>query len=137
LEDGSGKIVDAAGGELATLKGHEAPIMAASWTRCGTRLATASSDTTVRVWDATSGREIKLLAAHRGPVCAVAYSPDETLLATASWDRTVKVWQVKLGKLIPPAIEGVASFRTATIGWIDDSKLLHTNKDGSTQRLDL
>jgi hypothetical protein len=58
----------------------------------GQRLASASADQTVKVWDGRSGQELRTLRGHTGPVSSVAFSPDGQRLASASADQTVKVW---------------------------------------------
>jgi WD40 repeat protein len=61
----------------------------------GKRLASASVDQTVKVWDATSGQEMLSLKGHNGGVFGVAFSPDGKRLASASMDQTVKVWDAQ------------------------------------------
>ena len=58
----------------------------------GRRLATASRDTTARVWELPGGREL-LRVAHEGSVWGVAFSPDGRRLATASGDKTARVYE--------------------------------------------
>ena len=58
----------------------------------GTLIATGSSDSTVRVWDALTCQHLATLTGHKEPVAAVAFSPDGTLIATGSSDSTVRVW---------------------------------------------
>jgi WD40 repeat protein len=55
------------------------------------RLASASTDRTVRLWDAASGRQTATLEGHTDWVNAVAFSPDAHRLASASTDRTVRL----------------------------------------------
>ena len=64
----------------------------------GKRLASASSDNTVKVWDAMSGLEMLILNEHTQGVMSVAYSPDGKWLASASADQTVKVWDTTSGQ---------------------------------------
>ena len=64
----------------------------------GKRLASASVDQTVKVWDATSGQEMLTLKGHTGAVMSVAFSPDGKRLASASGDQTVKVWDATTGQ---------------------------------------
>ncbi|KAK4456564.1 WD40-repeat-containing domain protein, partial [Cladorrhinum samala] len=40
------------------------------------RLASGSSDNTVKIWDATSGQCLQTLEGHRGSVKSVAFSSD-------------------------------------------------------------
>jgi WD40 repeat protein len=63
----------------------------------GQRLASASWDDTVRVWDATTGQEALVLKGHTGPVTGVCFSPDSQRLASASDDRTVRVYDASQG----------------------------------------
>jgi Flp pilus assembly protein TadD len=64
----------------------------------GTRLASASVDSTVELWDAATGREALALHGHSGWVSRVAFSPDGTRLASAGFDRTVKLWDATTGQ---------------------------------------
>jgi Flp pilus assembly protein TadD len=59
----------------------------------GQRLASASFDQTVRVWDATTG-----LKGLSDQVDGVAYSPDGRRLASGGWDKTVRVWDAASGQ---------------------------------------
>jgi WD40 repeat protein len=58
----------------------------------GRLIATASSDTTVRLWDASTGKCVRILEGHGGAVSALAFSPADRVLATASTDETARVW---------------------------------------------
>ena len=67
----------------------------------GKRLASASDDGTVKVWDVETGQETLTFKGHTGVVKSVAFSPDGKRLASASEDRTVKVWDAGTGQETP------------------------------------
>jgi WD40 repeat protein len=64
----------------------------------GKRLASASNDQTVKVWDVATGQETLTLKGHTSGVLSVAFSPDGQRLASASNDQTVKVWDIATGQ---------------------------------------
>jgi WD40 repeat protein len=63
----------------------------------GTWLASAGSDATVRMWDASTWEERAVLTGHAGAVCGLAVAPDGTWLATTGDDRTLRVWDQAAG----------------------------------------
>jgi WD40 repeat protein len=79
------------------------------------RLASASWDNTVRLWDASSGVCLRVLEGHMGSVYSVTALGDGRL-ASASGDKTVRVWDASSGVCLetvprgsPRAVELLAS----------------------------
>ena len=83
---------------LQTLEGHSNSVNSVAFSHDSTRLASASDDRTVKIWDATSGECLQTLEGHRGPVRSVAFSHDSTRLASASYDRTIRIWGASSGE---------------------------------------
>ncbi len=92
----------------------------------GTRLASASNDQTIRVWDVTEGpppgsmteegaitRELYKLSAHTGAVTDVAFTPDGDHLVSASEDGTVRVHTLLTEELVELARARVTRGLTA------------------------
>jgi WD40 repeat protein len=93
------------------LEGHTDTITALAFNPDSTRLASASQDGTVRVWDVATGKNLYVLEDHAPYPLALVFSPDGNLLATASGypeslgslkgsDNLVRLWDVETGKLV-------------------------------------
>jgi WD40 repeat protein/serine/threonine protein kinase len=79
------------------LRGHKDIVWSVAYCPDGEHIATASVDTTVRVWNAATGKEVRVLRGHNGMVFCVAFSPDGRLLASGGSDG-VKVWDWRSGQ---------------------------------------
>ena len=77
----------------AVLAGHTDTVTAVRFNAAGDRLATASLDGTVRVWDA-EGSERFVYREHEDAVQDVSFHPDGLRLASASFDGTVRIWSI-------------------------------------------
>jgi WD40 repeat protein len=88
------------GQKLASLKpqGHTDWIRGVAFSPDGQRLATASEDRTVRIWDAHDLREIQSFKGHADRVHSVAFNPDGKRVASACADGTIKIWDATVAQ---------------------------------------
>ena len=84
--------------------GHRRSVYCAAWSPDGTRLATASYDHSVKLWDPRAGDCLATLSGHTSTVWSCAWSPDGTRLATASGDNSVKLWDPVSGQCLQTCI---------------------------------
>ena len=101
----------------------------------GHRLASASGDGTVRLWNPDTGQPLgDPLTGHTGAVCGVAFSPDGHRLASASADGTVRLWDADTGQPIGDPLTGHTGAVTG-VAFSPDGHRLATASYDSTVRL--
>lgn len=81
------------------LSEHSGAVNVVAFSLDGTRLATASDDSTVRLWNISSSGSATTaigspLTGHTGGIKTMAFSPDGTILSTGGKDDTIRLWDV-------------------------------------------
>ena len=71
--------------------GHNNAVYWAAFSNDGKKLATASLDNTVKLWNASDGQLVATLKGHGDGVAFVGFLSDDRMV-TASLDRTLKIW---------------------------------------------
>ena len=107
--------------------GHGSWVWSVAWSPDGSRLASASGDHSVKIWEVSSGEVIATLHGHGDRVWSVAWSPDGSRLASASGDRSIKVWEVSSGEVIA-TLHGHGSW-VWSVAWSPDGFLLASASD--------
>jgi WD40 repeat protein len=76
---------------LSRLTGHQRQVSHVAFSPDGRWAASASWDSSVRVWEGRTGKFVATLRGHVGAVYRLAWSADSRLLISASKDSTLKV----------------------------------------------
>jgi WD40 repeat protein len=83
--------------QATDLTGHNGEVRSVAISADGTRAVSGGEDSTVRVWDLTTGRAQATLTGHNGRVLSVALSSDGTRAVSRGVDRTLRVWDLTTG----------------------------------------
>ncbi|KAH7012389.1 vegetative incompatibility protein HET-E-1 [Macrophomina phaseolina] len=95
---------------LQTLEGHgDYHVYSVAFSHDSTRLASASADRTIKIWDTSSGACLQTLEGHGDYIQSVAFSHDLTRLASALHDGTVKIWDTSSGACLQ-TVEGYGDY---------------------------
>mmetsp|Transcript_14116 Transcript_14116/g.28983 ORF Transcript_14116/g.28983 Transcript_14116/m.28983 type:complete len:566 (-) Transcript_14116:90-1787(-) len=92
------------------LSGHEGFVMSLSESPCGNFLASGSKDSTVRVWDVTTGVELRKIQLHQGEINGIIFEEggEGGKIITASSDGKVKQLMLSPSDSPPPSSGAIA-----------------------------
>ncbi len=123
---------------MLVLEGHQSVIFGAAWSPDGAYIATASRDSTVRIWDAATGDLRDTFAGHEGAVKTVAWSPDGSRIASGCDDNMVLIWEpfTDYGDAYNTVLMLSGHTRPVTsVTWSPDGTLLISGGEDSTARV--
>jgi WD40 repeat protein len=148
-EDKTVRVWDTASGkQLINCQGHADAVWGVAWVPDllplnsagrgqaaggGARLASASEDKTVRVWDAASGKHLLTCKGHEYAVYGVAWAPEGRRLASAGHDGTARVWDSTNGRQLL-ACRG-HTFIVSGVAWAPDGRRLASAGHDGTVRV--
>ncbi len=89
------------GKPLATLTGHEGPVVSLHLVPGGRTLLSGGHDQSMRLWDVTKRTESAKIGRNGGDGDALVLSPDGKHLAAAGQNHTIRRWEVASGKELP------------------------------------
>jgi WD40 repeat protein/DNA-binding XRE family transcriptional regulator len=105
-DDGTLRLWDVRSGRcIHVIQGYTLAVRSARWSPDGTRLASASSDNVVTIYDVSDLRGAngagpppqRLLHGHRRLISGLAWSPDGHRLASSDIDNVIRIWDTASG----------------------------------------
>lgn len=118
---------------LQTLEGHSKQVHSVAYSHDSKWLASASADTTIRVWDADSGACLRILKGHRESIFSVTFAHNSTRLASGSHDHTIKIWDIVRGVCLK-TLKG-HSDQIHSVAYSRDSRWLSSTSKDDTIRV--
>jgi DNA-binding beta-propeller fold protein YncE len=119
------------------LKGHRSEVLSVGWSPDGTKLATASIDSTTKIWDSASGKELLSLQhdpAGRIGVLSVTWSPDGKQVATGNQNDTAVIWDAESGRELRTILPA-RPYLVTGVAWSPDGARLALADSGGSLRI--
>ena len=120
---------------IRTFEGHFDWVWSIVFSPDGSRLASASSDSTIRLWDVDTGEILDTLCGHESYVLDATFSPDGSRLASASDDNTIRLWDTATGDILNTLRGHSGSVRGVAFG-PDGSRLASASGDNTVRLWD-
>jgi WD40 repeat protein len=117
---------------LHMFQAHEDAVLSVAFFPDGTRIASSSYDSLIRVWDTVSGSElIAPLAGHTKHVGCLVVSPDGLHIVSGSDDCTVRLWDISIGAEVLPLLRG-HSGNVLSVAFSSDGTRIASGSDDQT-----
>ncbi|MCE9603506.1 MAG: hypothetical protein K8U03_01235 [Planctomycetia bacterium] len=123
------KVFQLADGKLvATHTGHAQPVGSVAWNSKNTRIASASNDGALRVWDAVTGQLLETLSpgATILPTSVSFLAPDERTLVVGWSDGQAAIESLRLNWSIPAAVGPAPTGSLTSVAFTPDGASLLT-----------
>ncbi|WP_167334906.1 TIR domain-containing protein [Mesorhizobium loti] len=116
----------------AVLNGHGRSVLSMAFDPTARILASASYDTTARLWDLANPGQYKELVGHGGSVTSIAFSPDGKRVATAARDGFVRVFDIGTASQIATLLAATGSDYVEAVSFSPAGDLLIASGQGGT-----
>jgi WD repeat-containing protein 26 len=105
---------------MLELDSHSDEVWYLEFSHDGTKLATASKDQTVMIYETGTFTILHRLTDHEKEVTYITWSPDDSKLISCSMDHKARVWDVAVRQLstaISSSVIAYSSLRLAAVSW--------------------
>ena len=126
-------IVVEAKEKCSGLEAHRDTVSSIAISPDGKLLASASGDSTIKLWNLNDGSLVRELKGHTRRVNSVAFSPEGSLVASGSLDNTVRLWRVSDGSLVRE-LKGHTDW-VRSVAFSPDGSLVASGSNDNTVRL--
>lgn len=118
---------------MAQTKEHSEAVSDISFAPSDLKYASASRDSSIKVWDFPTSAVEQSMTGHGGDINAAHWHPHHALVASGSKDSLVKMWDVKSGKHVATLHGHKSSVSTAS--WNNNGNWLLTGSKDQTCRV--
>ncbi|KIK53144.1 hypothetical protein GYMLUDRAFT_207531, partial [Collybiopsis luxurians FD-317 M1] len=115
------------------VKEHTAEVNSVAFSPDGIQFAFGSSDSSIQIWDASTGEEVLRLLGHTDSVQSVVFSPDGTHIVSGSSDSSVRIWDVLIGKEVN-SLDGHSGWVNA-VAFSPDGTLIACGSDDTSVQI--
>ncbi|MBN2532808.1 MAG: caspase family protein [Spirochaetales bacterium] len=122
--------------EMVIQLGHSMEINAVCFSPDERYILSASSDTSISLWDVYTGKEIRKLTGHTGFVYAVCFSPDGRYALSSGRDHNIILWNVETGEAIKTFTDKTANV-LALVFLLNGNSALLARSDHTIMLLDI
>lgn len=112
---------------LLRLEGHSGCVNDVSYSPRGKFIATASTDSTLRIWDATSSNELMRMSCDAGPMYSVAWSRDGKYVVSGGSDQKVYFWTMDSSE--PQLVLEGHEDAVTNVEALSDNQVVTTSRD--------
>ncbi len=119
-------------------QGHKSTVICCSFSPDGNKIASGSSDRTIRIWDAKTHMQIgSALIGHKDTITSFSFNSDGSLIVSGSWDHTIRIWDGITHKQIGEPLEGHTSIVKSVCFSPDGSKIISGSMDNTIRIWDV